>query len=85
MEASGATASPATELKDGLVYGIGGGLANPATTPPEQLGQYQVGLEGGFGRALCDNSKCPGRYYLGHVEAEHFRFRIKSFVERASR
>jgi len=47
------------KLKDGLVYGIAGGFANPATTPPEQLGQYQIGLEGGFGSTIFGDSVAP--------------------------
>jgi hypothetical protein len=27
------------------------------------------------------NSSCPARYYLNRIDAELFRFRIKSFVE----
>jgi uncharacterized repeat protein (TIGR01451 family) len=47
------------KLSGGLVYGVGGGFANPKTTTPEQLGQYQVDLEGGFGGAIAGDSVAP--------------------------
>jgi len=47
------------KLNGGLVYGVGGGFANPKTTTPEQLGQYQVDLEGGFEDAIYGNSVAP--------------------------
>ena len=47
------------KLNAGLVYGVGGGFADPTTTTPEQLGQYQVDLEGGFGGAVFGDSVAP--------------------------
>jgi uncharacterized repeat protein (TIGR01451 family) len=47
------------KLNGGLVYGVGGGFANPKTTTPEQLGQYQVALEGGFEGAISGVSVAP--------------------------
>lgn len=34
--------SGAFVLQDGLIYGVGGGVANPSTTPPSQIGRYLV-------------------------------------------
>lgn len=35
--------SGAFRLIDGLIYGTGGGIADPSTTPPAQVGRYLVG------------------------------------------
>jgi uncharacterized repeat protein (TIGR01451 family) len=47
------------KLNEGLVYGVGGGFANPNNPHPTQLGQYQVDLEGGFGNAIFGDSVAP--------------------------
>lgn len=40
------------DLVDGLVYGFSGGVANPTTTPPTQLGQFFVSAAQGGGQTI---------------------------------
>lgn len=40
------------ELVNGLVYGFSGGVADPTTTPPTQLGQFSVSSAQGSGQSI---------------------------------
>jgi len=42
----------AYELANGTIYGFGGGVANPSTTPPTQLGQFYVSSAQGWGPVI---------------------------------
>src|SRR5205085_5427215 len=44
------------KVANGLVYGIGGGLADPGTTPPSELGQYQISSSLGVGQTVEANA-----------------------------
>jgi uncharacterized repeat protein (TIGR01451 family) len=47
------------KLTGGLVYGFGGGLANPSPTPPEQLAWYQVSAALGSNQSVGWVSNAP--------------------------
>ena len=47
------------KLANGLVYGFGGGVADPRTTPPSQLGQFPVASAFGFGQSVQGSGVAP--------------------------
>ena len=55
-------------LSSGLVYGFAGGVADPTTTPPTQLGQFPVSSLLGFGQTVEGSGVAPdpveGRVFL---------------------
>jgi uncharacterized repeat protein (TIGR01451 family) len=61
-------------LFDGLVYGFAGGVANPTTTPPTQLGQFAVSSAQGSsqsieGSGVSANPSYRRVFYLGETLA----------------
>ena len=55
-------------LSNGLVYGFAGGVADPTTTPPTQLGQFPVAYAFGFGQSVEGTGVVPdpasGRVFI---------------------
>ena len=47
------------KLAGGLVYGFMGGVADPTTTPPSQLGQFPVASPFGFGQSVEGSGVAP--------------------------
>lgn len=54
------------ELVNGLVYGFSGGVADPTTTPPTQLGQFSVSSAQGSGQSI-EGSGVAAEPALGRV------------------
>jgi len=58
----------AFKLANGLVYGFSGGVSDPTTTPPTQLGQFPVSTLFGFGQTLEGSGVAPdpadGRVFI---------------------
>lgn len=56
------------ELANGLVYGFAGGVADPSTTPPTQLGQFAVDAAMGSGQSVEGTGIAPapsfGRVFI---------------------
>ena len=46
-------------LENGLVYGFAGGVVDPTTTPPTQLGQFTVESAFGFGQSIQGTGVAP--------------------------
>jgi uncharacterized repeat protein (TIGR01451 family) len=66
--------SGAYELVEGIVYGFGGGVADPTTTPPTQLGQCEISSAQGSGQTIegfgVSANPSYGRiFYLGETLA----------------
>jgi uncharacterized repeat protein (TIGR01451 family) len=61
--------SGAFKLTDGVVYGAAGGVANPATTPPTQMGMCQVANAAGNSQTIQSSGVMPdpaiGRVFYG--------------------
>ena len=51
------------ELLNGLIYGIGGGVADPTTTPPTQLGQFQISSAEGSEQSIDGTGVAPSPSY----------------------
>lgn len=60
--------SGAYRLANGIVYGFGGGVADPRSTPPVQLGQFNVGAAQGNGQSIQGTGVAPdpaiGRVFI---------------------
>jgi trimeric autotransporter adhesin len=56
------------KLANGVVYGFGGGVANPTTTPPKQLGQFYVSSALGSSQSIEGSGVAPdpasGRVFI---------------------
>jgi uncharacterized repeat protein (TIGR01451 family) len=56
------------KLANGLVFGFGGGVADPTTTPPTQLGQFTVNSAQGSGQSIAGTGVAPdlavGRVFI---------------------
>jgi hypothetical protein len=76
---------------DGLVYGVGGGVADPKTTPPTQLGQFGVESAQGPGQRIEGTGVAPdpalGRVFIqgetlaGTANPVLFAFDTKRYVQ----
>jgi uncharacterized repeat protein (TIGR01451 family) len=56
------------KLANGIVYGFGGGVADPTPTPPVQLGLFGVNSAQGFGQSIAGTGVAPdpalGRVFI---------------------
>ena len=56
------------KLANGIVYGVGGGVADPTTTPPTQLGQFSVNSAQGMAQSIAGSGVAPdpalGRVFI---------------------
>jgi uncharacterized repeat protein (TIGR01451 family) len=60
------------KLSGALAFGIGGGIANPATTPATQIGLFPVGTNGTFNSslALAPDTSLQAAFFVVNTQAE---------------